>query len=227
MVIKDRAISSSTGRTNGKSSNYQIFYQDLNTTDLLYRLVWDEKVAEEQRLSLTIPANQGSPVAVVASNATADKEVSLHVFYMTSDATTNEPAVVIANLACAATAPNCNITSNNVIAPSTRLASTSQLAAVMMDDGESIRVYYQALGGWVWVLKANVSDIESWQTSQIAGPAAPGTSIAASVLPEPTMLQVLFVCSREGLLRSVEYDDSDDPKDEDGKSLLRFPFIFF
>ncbi|RYP59257.1 hypothetical protein DL769_008612 [Monosporascus sp. CRB-8-3] len=204
---EDRSIAASTVENKSTESNYQVVYQDLTTLDLRYRLVWNDRPADEQNLTLRIKPDKGTPLAVVAANSTVSDNIFLLIFYTTCTDLSNAPLLAVACLDCIPGAPNCNEVSNNPIPESHDLAHTSSIAAVLMEDGRSLRVYYQAESGSIWVLHGNIADVHKWTTSRLSESAMVGTSIAASIQRSPGKLQVIFVCGEMKLLRSLEYDD--------------------
>ncbi|RYP12995.1 hypothetical protein DL765_007082 [Monosporascus sp. GIB2] len=204
---EDRSIAASTVENKFTDSNYQVVYQDLTTLDLRYRLVWNDRPAGEQNLTLRIRPDKGTPLAVVASNSTVSNNIFLFIFYTTCADLSNAPLLAVACLDCIPGAPNCTEVSNIPIPESHDLARTSSIAAVLMEDGQSLRVYYQAKSGSIWVLHGNIADVHKWTTSRLSKFAMVGTSIAASIQRSPGRLQVIFVCAEMGLLRSLEYDD--------------------
>ncbi|RYP59894.1 hypothetical protein DL770_010122 [Monosporascus sp. CRB-9-2] len=204
---EDRSIAASTVENNSTESNYQVVYQDLTTLDLRYRLVWDDRPSGEQNLTLRIKPDRGTPLAVVAANSTVSENIFLFIFYTACEDLSNAPLLAVACLDCIPGAPNCTEVSNNPIPQSHDLAHTSSIAAVLMEDGRSLRVYYQAESGSIWVLHGDIADVHRWTTSPLSPFAMVGTSIAASIQRSPGKLQVIFVCSEMRLLMSLEYDD--------------------
>ncbi|RYP55803.1 hypothetical protein DL771_012394 [Monosporascus sp. 5C6A] len=185
---KDRSIAASTVENKSTESNYQVVYQDLTTLDLMYRLVWDDRPSGEQNLTLRIKPDKGTPLAVVAANSTVSENIFLFIFYTTCAELSNTPLLAVAHLDCIPGAPNCTEISNHPIPEPHDLARTSSIAAVLMGDGQSLRVYYQAGSGSIWVLRGNIADVHKWTTSPLSESAMVGTSIAASIQrsPDPT-----------------------------------------
>ncbi|RYP01246.1 hypothetical protein DL764_006249 [Monosporascus ibericus] len=205
---EDRSIAASTVENKSTQSNYHVVYQDLTTLDLRYRLVWNDRPSGEQNLTLRIKPDIGTPLAVVAANSTVSDNVFLFIFYTTCEDQSNAPLLAVACLDCIPGAPSCTEVANNPIPVSHDLARTSSIAAVLTEDGRSLRVYYQAESGSIWVLRGNIADVHKWTTSRLSELAMVGTSIAAaSIQRSPGKLQVIFVCREMGLLRSLEYDD--------------------
>ncbi|RYP50825.1 hypothetical protein DL768_003743 [Monosporascus sp. mg162] len=204
---ENRSIAASAVENRSTESNYHVVYQDLTTLNLRYRLVWNDRPSGEQNLTLRIKPDKGTPLAVVAANSTVSHNIFLFIFYTTCEDLSNVPLLAVACLDCIPGAPNCTEVSNNPIPKSHDLARTSSIAAVLMEDGRSLRVYYQTESGSIWVLHGNIADVHKWTTSRLSEFAMVGTSIAASIQRSPGRLQVIFVCREMGLLRSLEYDD--------------------
>lgn len=206
---EDRAIAASTVQNNSTASNYQVVYQDLTTFELRYRLIWDDKSANEQNLTLNLTPDRGTPLAVVAANSSLDTEnIMLFIFYTTCEDESNTPLLAVASLECIPGAPTCDEIKNNPIPASSDLGAKSELAAVLMEDGQSLRVYYQGSNGWIYALGANITNVDVWAPTRLGGPAIDGSAIAASVQRSTSQLQVLYVCSETRMLRCLEYEDA-------------------
>lgn len=205
----DRSIAASTVPNNSTSSNYQVVYQDLTTFELRYRLVWDDKPASEQNLTLDLKPDRGTPIAIVAANSTLTTEnIMLFIFYTTCEDKSDMPLLAVASLECIPGALTCSEIKNNPIPASSDLGAKSELAAVVMEDGQSLRVYYQASNGWIYALSANTTNVDVWTPTRLSGPAIDGSAIAASVHRSTSQLQVIYVCSETRMLRCLEYEDA-------------------
>ena len=209
LPVEDRSLAAaSTIRRNSTESNYQIVYQDLETFDLVYQLIWDDKPAKKQNLTLQISPDRGTPLAMIATNSTIDDKINIFIFYTTCEDKSNAPLLAAVQLDCIPAALNCTVAQNFPIPATSDLGKESKLAALAMNDGTSLRVYYQTSNGNISVLRADTAaNSHEWKSSTLGGPAVDGSKIAASVLETSSMLQVVFVCAEERLLQVVEYDD--------------------
>jgi hypothetical protein len=181
-----RALAASTSSTD-KAANLQVFYQDLETTNILYRLVWDDEPRDEQRLDLPIPPNQATPLAVAATNQQDPVMVSL--FYISTKS--SAPVIVEAALECRPGMARCDTKSNQVISDNitTPIAPNTALAALRIAGHSSVRVYYQAYNELLWVLSRNGGGDEAWVPQRIGGPALAGSGLAVygTGRPEPNV----------------------------------------
>lgn len=214
------------GTTSGSAdSTLQVFYQDLDTTDVLYRLVWSDKAKDEQRTELDITPMQGTPLAVTSSNTTDGNGVDVNLFYLTIN-DTSDVSIVRAALECSNGADTCSTASNEVISGvlSNGVDPKSDLSAVLLNNEASrFRVYYQAPGAVIWVLVADdPSGSDDWSAHQIGGPAPHGTGIAATVEKDEGSLMVAYVYNDTQVIRAVEYTDAIGA--QGGKLVLYFFF---
>lgn len=201
-----------TAATNSGSagSTLQIFYQDLDTTDILYRLVWEDDSEAEHSVDLELPPIQGTTLAATASNMTNGEGLDVNLFYLSIN-NTSDLTIARAALECSKGAATCRTASNHVISDkfATGVNAASGLAAVLLDNEASrFRVYFQAPGGLVWALVGDEPSKNGWSAHQIGGPAVQGSSIAASLEGEKGGIMVAFVFNATGTLRAVEYTDS-------------------
>ncbi|KAJ9133558.1 hypothetical protein NKR23_g10675 [Pleurostoma richardsiae] len=209
-----RAITASSAA--GAASNtsvLQVFYQDLNTTDILYRLVWEDQPYKEQKASLSIPPNQGTPLAVTAANSSNVDGVTLNLFYLsvnnTNDTTAQATVICQATMRCARGAGSCTTNRNVIISQNATngVNSASGLSAVLLDGVSQFRVFYHATGGFVWALVGNNPADNGWSAMQIGGPATDGSSIAVNLESEDDMLDVIFVNDNDDVPREIQYND--------------------
>ena len=205
----NRAITAATN-SGSNSSTLQIFYQDLDTTDILYRLVWEDEAKAEQRAKLTTPPIQGTPLAVTSSNRTDGRGLDVNLFYLALNKTMGT-TIVQAVLDCSNGAGTCSTTSSQVISGAFKpgVNAASDLAAVLLDNEASkFRVYFQATGGLVWVFVGDDTSKQDWSAHQIGGPAPIGSSIAATFGEAQGSLTAAFVYNDTGVIRAVDYTDA-------------------
>lgn len=208
----NRAITAATNSDSNSSdsSTLQIFYQDLDTIDILYRLVWEDEAKEEQRAKLTTPPIKGTPLAVTSSNRTDGRGLDVNLFYLALN-NTNDITIVQAVLDCSTGAGTCSTTSSQVISGAFKrgVNPASDLAAVLLDNGPSkFRVYFQATGGLIWVFVGDDTSKQDWSAHQIGGPAPTGSSIAATFGEAQGSLTAAFVYNDTGVIRAVDYTDA-------------------
>ncbi|KAH7272107.1 hypothetical protein MRS44_002614 [Fusarium solani] len=219
--------------------NFQVFYNDLNTTNILYRRMHDDDGGAEHTLDLDIEPNYGTPLA--ATLRLASSIMTTQLFYVTTE--DNETQIAQVTLNCGnlnaddddgdddndddgdddddnqagGTANSgtaaCAVTSNSII--STNLTNgvhpDSKLAALRLSN-DSTRVYFQASGTNIWVLNGDDADAEGWVGSNLMGGVRPGSSIAAT-RSNATDTHVFFVANSTGWMRTLNYADvlgSDD-----------------
>ncbi|KAJ4307628.1 hypothetical protein N0V84_012598, partial [Fusarium piperis] len=233
--------------------NFQVFYNDLNTTNILYRRMHDDNGGPEHTLDLDIEPNYGTPLA--ATLRLASSIMTTQLFYVTTE--DNETQIAQVTLNCgnlnadegdeendgdgedddddnqaggntnSGTAA-CAVASNSII--STNLTNgvhpDSKLAALRLGN-DSVRVYFQAGGTNIWAL--NGDDAAGWAGSNLMGGVRPGSSIAAT-RSNATDVQVFFVANQTGLMRTFNYDNvgSDDSQavdDQPGSSWRASAFL--
>lgn len=208
---KYRTIAASTLNRTGSAGNYHIFYQDLNTSGIRYRLVWNDEVAREQNATLTIPPRQNSPLAAVTAPGAASDDIEVHIYYL-SASEGGDPSIAEAVLRCDAGADNCTTASNTAIDIKHKLSTNTQLAAVLLDDGVSIRVFFQASFDYLWQTQGTTTSAGAdWTSQQIGGQAAAGSSLAAMVgkassssSSSASTILLLFLGASSGRLRALE-----------------------
>ncbi|KAI8676601.1 hypothetical protein LRP88_10388 [Fusarium phalaenopsidis] len=220
--------------------NFQVFYNDLNTTNILYRRMHDDDGGAEHTLDLDIEPNYGTPLA--ATLRLASSIMTTQLFYVTTE--DNETQIAQVTLNCGnlnaddddgdddndddgedddddnqagGTANSgtaaCAVASNSII--STNLTNgvhpDSKLAALRLGN-DSTRVYFQASGTNIWALNGDDADAEGWVGSNLMGGVRPGSSIAAT-RSNATDIHVFFVANSTGWMRTFNYADvlgSDD-----------------
>lgn len=208
LPVEERSIAASNVRNKLAKSNYQIVYQDLDTLDLVYQLVWDDKPASKQNMTVGITPDKGTPLAVVATNSNTTDNINLFVFFTTCEDRSNAPLLAAAQLNCIVGASNCTEVSHFPIPATSDLGKASKLAALAMNDGTSLRVFYQASNGHINVLRADTTaNVEQWKSSPLDMSAMDGSKITASIQESSNDLLVVFVGAEDRVLQALQYDD--------------------
>ncbi|KAM0427320.1 hypothetical protein ACHAPT_007755 [Fusarium lateritium] len=215
--------------------NFQVFYNDLNTTNILYRRMHDDDGGPEHTLDLDIEPNYGTPLAVTLRLASS--VMTTQLFYVTTE--DNETQIAQVTLNCgnlnvddddgedndddddgeddddnnqaggnanSGTAA-CAVTSNSIISSNLTngVHPDSKLAALRLGN-DSVRVYFQAGGTNIWALNGDDADAEGWAGSNLMAGVRPGSSIAAT-RSNATDVHVFFVANQTGWLRTFNYAD--------------------
>ncbi|KAK7430559.1 hypothetical protein QQZ08_002851 [Neonectria magnoliae] len=199
--------------TDSDDHTTHVFYNDLNTTDILYRRIHDDEGTSGYTLDLSIEPNWGAPLA--AGARLSSSAVTARLYYVTT--ADNETQIAEAVLDCgnvdddedddddddSQTGP-CSVSSNSIISSnvSSAVHPDSKLAALRLSN-DSMRVYFQAGGGNIWVLHNDDGD---WSASNLMGDVGTGSSIAAS-RANATALHVFYVANSTERLRYFEYSD--------------------
>lgn len=212
------AAGSSVG-DDATAATLQILYQDLATTHVLYRLMWDDKIKAEKVASLRIPPNQGTPLAATSMRSSSSAGVVVDLFYLSTDNSTMLPMICQATLECSKGAGACSTTYNEVIAKeaiSTTIqkgvSADSALAAVLMEDTAEFRVFFQGGGGAVWCLVGHGRpDAGSWTLMPLEAPAVTRSALSASAKRKTGEIDLLFVSKLSSKLREVLYTDKIGP----------------
>jgi len=180
-------------------ANVQLFYQDIDTPDIFFRVISDDDAADEKTVSLDIEPRRGTSLASASLNGSDPVESRL--FYLAY----GEPdtAIVQATLRC--DEDTCETTSNYVISSNTSesLHELSKLSALWLAD-DFVRVYWQAEGGDIWVLTGD--DTEEWGETKVAEGGYPATGIV-SVAPDEKNIHLFFVGNETKELRYMDYSD--------------------
>ncbi|KAF7538775.1 hypothetical protein G7Z17_g12564 [Cylindrodendrum hubeiense] len=220
--------------TDDDNQNPQVFYNDLNTTNIHYRRIHDDEGTDDYTLDLDIEPNWGAPMAAAAGLSSSRIETRLY-YVITSD---NETQIAQAVLSCGSldadededededddddddgsngqTGP-CSVTSNSIISTNATngVHPDTKLAALRLSN-DSMRVYFQAPGANIWVLHDD--DDGQWTGSNLVGNVREGSSIAAAAA-NATELHVFYVSNTTERLRYVDYSDilgADDVLDID------------
>lgn len=195
---EDRAMAASTS----SDFNVQLFYQDLNTTDILYRRIQDDKAADEKTLDLDIEPQWGSSIAATVLNGS--DHISARVFYVTIDEGSRQ--VAQATLECEADGETCSTKSNSIISANMTgdIHPNTKLSALYLRD-DFVRVFYQAGGGHIWVL-TNDGDDDKWGQTHMVSRAYPGSGIVAAA-PNDDDIHLFFVSGESERLRFMVYSD--------------------
>ncbi|KAM5351975.1 hypothetical protein ACJ41O_004698 [Fusarium nematophilum] len=216
--------------------NIQIFYNDLNTTNILYRRVHDDSGGPEHTLDLDIEPNYGTPLA--ATLRLASSVITTQLFYVTTQ--DNETQIAEVTLNCgninvddgdgdgddgddddgdddddggngngnanSGTAA-CSVGSNSIISSNlTNGVHPESTLAALRLGNDSVRVYFQASGTNIWALNGDNAADEGWSGSNLMGGVRPGSSIAAT-RSNTTDIHVFFVANQTGRMRTFNYTD--------------------
>ncbi|KAK8134570.1 hypothetical protein PG984_006582 [Apiospora sp. TS-2023a] len=210
---QNRAIAVSNLKANEASGNYQIFYQDLNTTDIRYRIVLGDAAAGEQNATLKIRPNANAALAAVARDSSETGQVAVHLYYVsTSEA--GDICIAEAIMNCVESTGKCTTSFNTIVTVMKDISPATKLAAVIKDNGKSsssVQVFFQAHMDYIWVLQGTVTDgdaaakvTSNWTVDQVGGgQAVEGSSIAATPTLTTNTTLVFFIHSRTGRLRGL------------------------
>ncbi|KAH7157073.1 hypothetical protein EDB81DRAFT_412279 [Dactylonectria macrodidyma] len=210
--------------TDEDNQNSQVFYNDLDTTDIHYRRIYNDEGTSDYTLDLDIEPNWGAPIAAAAGTASSSSSIETRLYYViTSD---NETQIAQAVLDCgsidadeddddeddnddsssSSSSGPCSLTSNSII--STNLTNgvhpSTRLAALRLTN-DSMRVYFQARGANIWVMQNDDGD-DQWTGSNLVGDVFAGSSIGAAASNE-TALHIFYVSNSTRRLRYVDYSD--------------------
>ena len=204
-----RAIAATAASRTG-SPQLQVFYQDLDTTSVRYRLVQNDTAADEHTADLSVEPIRATPLAAAA---VADSDpLSVQIFYLTVHQ--GATYVAQATLSCGrgALSSPCSTQSNAIIGQGAGPAvyGLTKLAALRPDQ-DTIRVYYQAAAGDLWALDGDHAKTSGWTANHIAVNATLGTGIVASGV-NTTDMNVFFVSKQTDRLRWLPYDDVIGPQ---------------
>ncbi|CAM1503893.1 Fc.00g014840.m01.CDS01 [Cosmosporella sp. VM-42] len=190
------------------NQNIQVFYNDLDTTDILYRRVKNDEAGDEHKVDLDIKPNWGAPLAAAAINGS--RPLSLQLFYIntTSDGKTN---VVQATLSCnAMTTAACTTKSNSIISSNVTAGVhvASKLAALRLgnDSDPFIRVWFQRGDEEVRALNGDSASSDGWTTVTPIQDVFPGSDIVG-VGPNSTQISFWFVSNQTRNMRYTPYND--------------------
>lgn len=213
MSASNRQIGAATMNITGSTAtNIQVVYQDLTTTDLLYRLVWDDAAGAEQRISsLNPPPQQTTPIAVTTTNTTANDEIITNVFYLSTNQDNSSLSDICqVTLRCSLGAENCTVSASGIISDraSMGVLSDSGLSATLLPESSNILVYYKNGGEAVQVLAGNGTATDSWEDSRIGSLAFPGSGISANYDQNKDILEVIFVNSDSKEFEEFAYSDT-------------------
>lgn len=200
----------------GNTENSQVFYNDLNSTSIMYNRLVDDTGTEARNLTLDIEPSWGAPLAVTARYATSDNTTTTQLFYITthsenSSTATGDTHIARAVLDCGAldSLDACNVTSNDIISSNLThgVHPASKLAALRLTN-DSVRIYFQANGEGanLWVLLNDGGDDDGWTGSNVVGNVLEGSAIAASA-QNRSSLHVFYVANTTERLAYVEYSD--------------------
>lgn len=227
MTANQRHIGAATMNITGSmTTNVQVVYQDLETTDLLYRLVWDDQAAPEQRiLSLDPSPQQKTPIAVTSANTTSNDGVVTDVFYLSANKDNSSLSDIChVTMQCALGAENCTVSASVIISDGALqgVLNNSGLAAALLPGSSAIRVYYKNGGRAIRSLVGNSTANNSWGDSYVGSQAVPHSSISVNVdQNEDTTLQVVFVNLISKEMEEITYSDAAGVGTNTGKEASR------
>lgn len=211
-----RAVSASTTAGDAsEAATLQVFYQDLNTSNILYRLVWEDDALTEQTADLTVEPRSGTPLTVVGVNSsTDDSAIVLNLFYLTDDsAMSNGTAIVQATLDCTAGAASCSTTYNAIISGNVTTGPRfdSGLSAVQLDGDadQEFRVFYHADTSQPALLSGSLPLANGWSTTSAGGSMTPDNSSISTnkAAGDDNGIDLFFVNSNSGDPRQEQYYD--------------------
>lgn len=231
MSASDRQIGAATMNiTNSTSTNIQVVYQDLDSTDLLYRLVWDDTAGSEQRISsLDSSPQQKTPIAVTTTNTTANDGITTNIYYLSVNAGNSSLSDICqVTLQCSLGAENCTVSASTIISDGALkgVVSNSGLSAVVLPGSPDVRVYYKNGAHAVRVLAGNGTATNSWEDSRIGSLSYAGSGISVNYNQNGDELQVIFVNSDSLELQEFTYSDAAGVGTNTGKNSRHGVLVF-
>lgn len=231
MSANNRQIGAATMNVTGSTAtNVQVVYQDLDTTDLLYRLVWNDTAGAEQRISSLNPSpQQETPIAVTTVNTTANDGIMTNVFYLsTNQVNSSLSNICQVTLQCSLGAENCNVSASGIISDGALkgVLSDSGLSATLLPESSDILVYYKNGAHAVRVLTGSGTATDSWEDSRIGSLSSPGSGISANYDQNQDILQVIFVNSDSKELEEFAYSGTAGIGTNTGKNAPHVPLVF-
>ncbi|KAF4975603.1 hypothetical protein FZEAL_7633 [Fusarium zealandicum] len=245
-IDADERILAAVVAADDDDENLQIFYNDLNTTNILYRRMHDDSSGPEHTLELDIEPNYGTPLA--ATIRLASSVMTTQLFYVTTR--DNETQIAEVTLNCGnlnadeaddaadddaaddADSDNdssegsgnvdpgtvaCNVSSNSIISSKfTDGVHPESKLAALRLRDQSLRVYFQASDTNISALNGDSAG-EDWDGLNLMGDVRPGSSIAAS-RSNTSDVHVFFVANQTNLLRTFSYGD-DAPGSDDSQAI--------
>lgn len=223
MAASDRQIGAATMNiTNSTSANIQVVYQDLDSTDLLYRLVWDDTAGPEQRISDLDPSpQQKTPIAVTTTNTTADDGITTNIYYLSANISNSLLSDICqVTLQCSLGAESCTVSASTIISDgaSEGVVSDSGLSAVVLPESSGTRVYYKNGAHAVRVLAGNGTPTSSWKDSRIGSQSYAGSGVSVNYNQNADELQVVLVNSDSLELQEFVYSDAAGAGKQTGKN---------
>lgn len=225
MTAQQRGIGAATMNITGSTAtNVQVVYQDLDSTDLLYRLVWNDKAGAEQRISSLDPSpQQKTPIAVTTANNTANDGIVTSIFYLSENHDNSSLSDIgQVTLQCSLGVENCTVSVIGKISDGALkgVLHNSGLAAVLLPDSSDIRVYYKNGGHAIRALVGNGTTTDGWDDILIGSQASPQSSISVNFDQKNGNLQVVFVNMSSKLLQEIVYSDAAGVGTTSGKNHL-------
>lgn len=204
------------------AANVQLVYQDLETTDLFYQLIWDDQAGAEQRIVIFDPTpQQGTPIAVTTANMTANDGIMTNIFYLSSKISNSSLSdICLVTLQCPLGAESCNVSIEGSVrtAALDGVLSDSGLAAVSLPNGSDFRVYYKSGRDTLRVLAGNGTASSSWKDSSIGGQSFSGSDISVNYDQDQDQIQVVLVDSATEMLGEIDYSDGVGVEGNTGKN---------
>lgn len=198
-------------RTPGSSDeqHIHIFYQSLESSEISYRHLTDDKSGTRWPVKLEIEPIMGTPLAAVA----LDIGFNTQLFYLSEGSGSNNVTVTQASLDCKG--DDCSVLSNQQLSGTEEsgVYEHSKLAAFRWKqaDGDQVRVFYQSAGNEsLWVTGGWTQESDSWTSEHLVSGALAGTGISACG-PNSTEINVYYVDAKSNVLRVFEYDDGKGP----------------
>lgn len=212
-------------RTPGSSDeqHIHIFYQSLESSEISYRHLTDDKSGTRWPVKLEIEPIMGTPLAAVA----LDIGFNTQLFYLSEGSGSNNVTVTQASLDCKG--DDCSVLSNQQLSGTEEsgVYEHSKLAAFRWKqaDGDQVRVFYQSAGNEsLWVTGGWTKESDSWTSEHLVSGALAGTGISACG-PNSTEINVYYVDAKSNVLRVFEYDDGKGPAS--GKCIISaFPYMY-
>lgn len=227
LLPNQRQIGAATMDITGSTrANIQVAYQDLETTDLLYRLIWDDAAGAEQRLSNLSPEpRRGTPIAVTTVNAT--NGIEIEVFYLSVNADNSSMSNICQlTLECGLGATNCSVSQNKIISDVTNkgVFETSGLAVTTLSDTSETQLYYKGGGRAIRVLsRTNDPSSTGWVDGFVGSSSFAGSAIGVNFNSNEDTIQVVWVSAKTKELQEMSYSDSTGANGIAGKSFPSAP----
>lgn len=198
--------------------NIQLFYNDLATTDILYRRIVSDKSGAEHKLDLAISPNWGSPVT--ASAWRLSNPLGVQIFYITNatadTSNSNKTNIAQATINCSVNGTEaCDVTSNSIISTNITesVHASSKLSSLRLSP-TSVRVYFQAANENLLTMVGDDVSKNGWTDAvlQKGDDAAFPGSYFQVVGPEENEINAWYVVKKGGRMKHFSYRDVLGPK---------------